>query len=255
MVPSPSVIYWGAKGPSCGLLSIPTNGTTWSTVAGYTAPEITRLVVRDGGTTMAPTPSIWVASADATAANNGVFFLQPAAVAANQSNHMTNAAFPINNWEPTALASDPNDVTKLYAGAGDGSGAYSSTTATASSGTGAGGSFSAFKTGLGNVAVKFLTRDTSNTTDFFAAGDQFGVATSLNTGATTTWAVQTLTGCTSPVSSFAYDTPGTTALATCQGVQGVFVGTAKGTTWTLPVHRARTPARPSLPSLQRCPPR
>ncbi|MCA1829704.1 MAG: Ig-like domain-containing protein, partial [Myxococcales bacterium] len=206
---NPAILYWGSE--LCGLLSRTATGTNWSLVASYTATEITRVVVFDSG--LSKQPFIWVASAEASAANGVTFIQNPGPTAVR----MTNASFT-NNWEPTALLFDSNLTKKLYAGAGDGSGAYVSSNPTA----GAGGTFTKTNNGLTNLRVSFVIRDSSSTGNVFAASDQFGVSSSTNAGAT--WAApQVPPGCTGSIASLAYDVGSTRLFATCQGVTGVFV--------------------------------
>jgi hypothetical protein len=231
--PATSVLYWGSK--SCGLLSRPVTPVTaaWSVVVGYTATEITRLVVVD------PDPKIWVASAEPTAANNGVTFIQPNAIAANQKSHMP-SPYAGNNWIPTALESDPRLLrARLWGGSSDGTGAYLSTNATTSPAPG--GTFTQANSGLSNFNVRYLFSDPDNL-HLVVAGDQIGVATSANAG--NTWTTRTLSGCNSVV-SLTYNTGNGIAFATCQGAQGVYVGTGNGTTWTLKPCTGLLPATPT----------
>ena len=224
----PSTVYWGSR--SCGLLSRPVGAATWTVVGGFAPPaagttEITRLVVDDTAGL-----NIWVA-----AFGSGVAYIKGAPF-----KPMLNPA--VSNWEPTALAFDG---TNLYAGAADGSGVYQSINPTLATG----GNFQRFKTGLGNVAVKFLAQDPSDTTNnrLFAAGDQFGVAATANQGGT--WTVQTLPAVCGTVNGFVYNSNASPGIAfmVCQGVQGVFVGTTNGTSWTLQPC-AGLPASPTFSS-------
>src|SRR5260370_20096712 len=152
-------------------------------------------------------------------------------------------------WEPTALASDPNAPSKLYAGAGDGSGAYFSINAT-TAGAGGGGSFTKSNTGLSNFTVKHLIRDASSNSNVFAAGDRFGVATSTDAGAT--WTAAVPTGCTNSVVALAYDATSTTLFALCQNqgiFQGAFTSSSNSTTWsTVACTNTNFPATPNFSS-------
>src|SRR5207249_1858808 len=108
---------------------------------------------------------------------------------------------------------------------------------------GAGGSFTSFKTGLSNVSVKFLTDDPSDSSHLrlFAAGGQFGVATSIDQGAN--WSPQSLpTACATPAAMAYNSTSAATLFLVCQGVQGVFVGKTAGTAWTF--HACGSPSSP-----------
>ena len=230
-VPATSVIYWGSK--SCGLLSSNAGSGSWAVYGGFGPPltvpgtsEITRLVVDDSIGL-----NIWVATA-----GSGVAYLK------SPSSFVSMLGGP-TGWEPTALA---YDGTFLLAGASDGSGVYRSTNNPTKL---TGDTFSSFKTGLSNVAVKSIADDPSDASHnrLFAVGDQFGVAASTTQG--TSWSVQSLpSACTTPV-AFAYNSnkaPGV-AFLVCQGIQGVFVGTANGTSWTLQPC-AGLPATPTFSS-------
>ena len=230
---SPATLYWGSE--TCGLLSRSVSGASFATYAGYTAPEITRVVVFDqgGGPGTNHQPWLWVGSAATSATTNGITFISTSAGVPTAVRMQD--PFPANNWEPTAIAVDSNTCTnascKLYAGAGDGSGAYVSINASAQGG----GTFTKTNTGLTNLNVSLVIRDqTASSTNVFAAGDQFGVASSTNTGSS--WTATIPAGCTGSIAALAYDAGSTKLFATCQGVTGVFVGSftasSNTVTWT-----------------------